>query len=225
MRTARSTGKAQPKRSEIAEWNENFDIASLEHLRSGDATLGALIDRVGPYRIQFREPTFWSLARSIVFQQLNGRAASTIFERLERVCGEKGVTPESILRLRPVRMRGAGISPQKTLYLKDLARRTISGEIRFEQMRQLADEEIIERLTQVKGVGVWTVHMFLIFALRRPDVLPVGDYGIRTAVQKLYRLEELPKPEGMERIAQPWRPWASVACWYLWRSLDGDAEL
>lgn len=198
---------------------------ALQHLSLADPRLSALIERVGPCRIRYHEPEFFALARSIVFQQLNGRAASAIYSRLEEACGARRVTPEAILRLRPARMRALGLSLRKTGYIRDLARRTASGEIDFGAFPSLADEQIIERLTSVKGIGEWTVHMFLIFALRRPDVLPTGDYGIRTAMKNVYDLPELPKPAEMRTIGAPWQPWSSVACWYLWRSLEGPAEL
>ncbi|MEZ5356196.1 MAG: DNA-3-methyladenine glycosylase 2 family protein [Bryobacteraceae bacterium] len=197
----------------------------MNHLKKADAAMASLIGRTGPCRIAYREPRFDALARSIVFQQLNGRAAATIYERLEKACGAAGVTPQGILKLRLPRMRAAGLSAQKSEYLKDLARRTHAGEIDFDTLPRMADAAVIDTLTQVKGVGVWTAQMFLMFALARPDVLPTADYGIRTAMRNLYGLADLPKPAEMERIAMPWRPWASIACWYLWRSLDGGAEL
>ncbi len=184
-----------------------------------------IIERVGPCRQQFSEPSFASLARSIVYQQLNGRAASTIFGRFEARCGQAGITPETIVKLRLPSLRACGLSLQKSAYIKDLAKRTASGEIDFASLAGLTDEEVILTLTHVKGVGVWTVHMFLIFALRRPDVLPVGDYAIRAAAMKAYGLEAMPKPGELIRIAEPWRPYASIASWYLWRSLDGPAAL
>lgn len=196
---------------------------ALAHLRSRDERLAGVIERVGPYKMQFRPPTFWALTRSIVFQQLNGRAAGTIFDRLEAACGE--ITPETVLKLKMPRLRKLGLSQRKAEYVRDLAARTFAGEIVFEELAELADEAVIERLTQVRGVGVWTVHMFLMFALERPDVLPVGDYGIRQAMKRVYDLPDLPKPVEMQTIAEPWRPWASVACWYLWRSLDVPVEL
>ncbi len=191
---------------------------AVTHLKRSDPALAGVIARVGPYRMDFHPPAFPALARSIVFQQLNGRAAATIYGRLEQACGE--VTPERLLKLRPSRMRRLGLSERKTEYLRDLARHTSAGQIVFEQLSAMPDEAVIALLTQVRGIGVWTVHMFLMFALARPDVLPVGDYGIRQAMQRVYDLAELPKPAEMERIATPWRPWSSVACWYLWRSLD-----
>ena len=130
------------------------------------------------------------------------------------------ITPESILKLRPARMRALGLSKQKLKYIRELARMTRDGEVNFEQCLTLKNDEVVEHLTRVKGVGVWTVHMFLMFALRRHDVLPTGDFGIRMAMKKAYGLEEMPKPAEMEKIAAPWGPYSSVACWYLWRSLD-----
>ena len=197
--------------------------AAVAHLRRADPVLAAIIERVGPPRIEYREPLFETLVRSIVFQQLHGKAASTIYGRLEAAA--KTITPEAILKLRPARLRAAGLSTQKLSYVRDLARKTREGAVDFAGLPSLDDAGVIEHLTQVKGVGVWTVHMFLIFALRRADVLPVGDYGIRAAMQKAYGLAELPKPAEMERIAAPWRPQASLASWYLWRSLDGGAAL
>jgi DNA-3-methyladenine glycosylase II len=197
---------------------------AIAHLKKSDPKMAEVIGRVGPYRIEYRAPDFATMARSIVFQQLNGRAAASIYARFEAGCGGC-VAPETILRLRTARLRALGLSPQKTDYVRDLARRTQAGEIDFAALSALEDDEIIRRLTAVKGVGVWTVHMFLIFALRRPDVLPVGDYGVRAAMKRLYGLADLPKPAEMERLAAPWRPWRSVASWYLWRSLDGPVLL
>jgi len=174
--------------------------------------------------MQFREPGFETLVRSIVYQQLSGRVASVIFARLLAATGGK-LTPQSVLKLRPARMRTLGLSTQKTAYIRDLARHVRDGAVVFEDLPGLTDEEVIGRLTQVKGIGVWTVHMFLMFALQRPDVLPVGDLGIRNAVKKAYGLAELPKPTEIEELARSWRPHCTVASWYLWRSLEGVAEL
>jgi len=198
---------------------------AINHLKKADPVLGAIIDRVGPYRIEYREPVFQTLVRSIVYQQLSGRVANVIFGRLTSAVPENPMTPDSVLRLTTRKMRALGLSKQKTEYIRDLARRTRSGEIDFAVCLSLTDEQIIERLTAVKGIGVWTVHMFLIFALKRPDVLPVGDLGVRAAMQRAYGLAELPKPAEMQRIAESWRPYCSVASWYLWRSLENEAAL
>jgi DNA-3-methyladenine glycosylase II len=180
--------------------------------------MAGIVERVGPFRMQYREPCFETLVRSIVYQQLHGSAALAIFTRLEKAAGE--ITPERILRMRESTLRGLGLSQQKLSYIRDLARLTRAGTVDFARVVDLDDEGVIQELTQVKGVGVWTAHMFLIFALRRPDVLPVGDLAVRAAIQKAYGMEALPKPDAMERIAEPWRPYRSVASWYLWRSLE-----
>lgn len=193
---------------------------AIRHLKQADPVLAQIIERVGAYKIEYREPVFQTLVRSIVYQQLHGKAASTIFGRLKDAAKADPLTPESILKLRPARMRALGVSPQKLSYIRELARFTRDGHVDFERCTALEDAAVIEHLTRVKGVGVWTVHMFLIFALRRPDVLPTGDLGIRAAMKKAYALPDLPKPEEMAKIAASWRPYASVACWYLWRSLD-----
>jgi DNA-3-methyladenine glycosylase II len=185
--------------------------------------MGAIVKRVGPYGIGYREPTFETLVRSIVSQQLSTKVARVIFDRLAGAV--TGVTPENILKLRPAKMRRLGLSGQKTEYIRSLARHARDGSLPFEKLREMDDEAVIECLTQVKGVGVWTAHMFLIFALQRPDVLAVGDLGIRSAIRKAYGLEELPKAGEMEKIAAAWRPYSSAACWYLWRSLEGEAAI
>ena len=174
--------------------------------------------------MMFRDADFHSLARSIVFQQLNGKAAGTIFDRLTAAANASPLTPKAILKLPPETLRAAGLSAQKASYVIDLAERTLSGAVDFATLAARDDDGVIEHLTQVKGVGPWTAQMILIFALKRPDVLPVADYGIRAAMKKAYSLADLPKPVEMETISASWRPYRSVACWYLWRSLDGPAE-
>ena len=198
---------------------------AVVHLKKSDPVLAGIIERVGPYRIRYLEPAFATLVRSIVFQQLSGRVARVIFDRLLNLLPERQLTPAAILALTAEQMRAAGLSNQKTKYIRDLAERTFAGEVDFTLLPGMSDDDVIAMLTQVKGVGVWTAHMFLIFALQRHDVLPVGDLGIRTAMRKAYRMRALPKPARMEKIARAWRPWCSVASWYLWRSLDGEAEL
>jgi DNA-3-methyladenine glycosylase II len=197
---------------------------AIQHLKQSDPVLSSIIDRVGDYGIEFRDPNFETLVKSIVYQQLSGRVASVIFGRVVKAAGGK-LTPESILKLRPGRMRALGLSGQKTAYIRDLARHTRDGKVDFAELLALSDEEVIERLTEVKGVGVWTAHMFLIFALRRTDVLPWGDLGIRAAIRKAYGLAELPEAGEMEALAARWRPYCTVASWYLWRSLEPNANL
>ena len=198
---------------------------AVNHLRTACPVMAGIIAKVGPCRMTHRDADFHSLARSIVFQQLNGKAAGTIFDRLTAAAKADPLTPESILKLRPPTLRKAGLSAQKASYIRDLAARTRSGEVDFAALPGLDDSAVVEHLTQVKGVGPWTAQMILIFALKRTDVLPTADYGIRAAMKRAYELQDLPKPAEMESIAQAWRPYRSIACWYLWRSLDGPAEM
>jgi len=192
---------------------------AVRHLTQADPVLRAIINRVGPYRMEYGDPEFHSLAEAIIYQQLNGKAAVTIFKRFAALAGEP-LTPEGILKLSEEQLRSVGLSKQKSSYLRDLAAKTHEGKLDFGRLPKLSDDEVIEHLTQVKGIGVWTAHMFLMFALRRPNVLPTGDFGVRMAMKKYYKKRKLPKPDQMEKIAKAWEPYRSVACWYLWKSLD-----
>ena len=212
---------------------------AVTHLRKADPILRAIIERIGPCRMQFGPPQFHSLAEAIVYQQLNGKAAATIFKRFAALAGEP-LTPEGILKLSDEQMRSAGLSKQKLAYLKDLAAKTSSGLLDFARLPELPDAEVIEHLTQVKGIGVWTAQMFLMFTLKRENVLPTGDFGVRMAMFRHYldvqsaraakksaaakkgrkKKIKLPTPQQMEKIAKCWEPYRSVACWYLWQSLD-----
>jgi DNA-3-methyladenine glycosylase II len=215
---------------------------AVKHLKNADPVMRAIIERIGPCRMKFGLPEFHSLAEAIVYQQLNGKAALTIFKRFAALAGEP-LTPAGILKLSNEQMRRAGLSKQKSAYLKDLAEKTAAGSLDFARLPELSDAEIIEHLTQLKGVGVWTAQMFLMFTLKRENVLPTGDFGVRMAMFKHYldkrrnvalsatkrktarkkalaRKIKLPSPELMEKIAKSWEPYRSVACWYLWRSLD-----
>jgi DNA-3-methyladenine glycosylase II len=195
---------------------------ALKHLKK-DAVMAKIIRQTGPFAIQYREPCFETLVRSIVYQQLSGKVASIIFGRLHAAAGgseDAKLTPAGVMKLRPERMRRLGLSAQKTLYIRELAKHTLRGTVVFETLADLEDSTVIEHLTRVKGIGVWTAQMFLMFALRRSDVLPVADLGIRSAMKLAYGLDDLPKPAEMERIAAPWKPYTSIACWYLWRTLD-----
>jgi DNA-3-methyladenine glycosylase II len=216
---------------------------AVTHLKKSDPVMRAIIERIGPCRMQYGPPEFHSLAEAIVYQQLNGKAAETIFKRFAALAGEP-LTPEGIFKLSDEQMRTAGLSKQKSAYLKDLAEKTSSGLLDFVRLPALPDEEVVEHLTQVKGIGVWTAQMFLMFTLKRENVLPTGDFGVRMAMHKHYldkqqakvakksarksvtakkgrkRKIKLPSAEQMEKIAKSWEPYRSVACWYLWRSLD-----
>ena len=218
---------------------------AILHLKKSDPIMRAIIERIGPFKMQYGEPTFHSLAEAIIYQQLNGKAALTIFKRFAALAGEP-LTPEGILKVTPEQMRSVGLSKQKSSYLLDMAERADGGSLDFLRLSEMSEEAVIEHLTQVKGVGVWTAHMFLMFSLRRPDILPTGDFGIRMAMYKNYLQRRtsrnragpvsagknpknskpkkikiiLPTPAQMEKIAKRWQPYRSIACWYLWQSMD-----
>jgi 3-methyladenine DNA glycosylase/8-oxoguanine DNA glycosylase len=214
---------------------------ALEHLHAADPVMSSLINRAGAFEMRpDNEDPFRSLARSIVFQQLSGKAAGTIFSRLVALFdAESSVDPlvrrtdpewtpltrpfpqpAEVLARTDEELRGVGLSRQKVASLRSLAEHFASGELGSEQFDSWDDEEIITHLTRVRGIGRWSAEMFLMFHLHRPDVLPVNDVGINRALMKLYGLEALPKPDDVRRIGEPWRPFATVACWYLWRSED-----
>jgi DNA-3-methyladenine glycosylase II len=197
---------------------------ALLHLRAADPVLAKIIESVGPYAMQQRDPTFETLARSITFQQLHGKAAATIFARLKKAVGRR-FTASALLKLTEDELRACGLSRQKMASLTDLAQRVQRREIQFHKLSEMPDDEIIALLSQVRGVGVWTAQMFLMFALVRPNVMPYADLGIRNALRKHYALDTLPDMKEMARISASWHPYCSVATWYLWRSLDGGAEL
>jgi DNA-3-methyladenine glycosylase II len=198
---------------------------AISWLKKTDPVLKGLIEDVGPRRIRYLEPDFEALVKSIVYQQLSGKVASTIFGRLSAAAGSGRLTPANVLHLTPAKMRSLGLSRQKIAYIRDIARQTRSGEVDFEALCAMPDDEVTRVLTGLKGVGIWTVHMFLIFALRREDVLPSGDLGIRAAVRNAYGLEALPAPSEVEAMGEKWRPYRTTASWYLWRCLERDANL
>src|SRR5919201_3751259 len=199
---------------------------SLEELRRSDPKIAALIDRFGSpdevLRRRGRRPgdAYGALLRAIVGQQLSTKAARSIFERLVQLFGDRTPTPRELLEVDPDRLRAVGLSRPKVAYLRDLAEHIEDGELDLEHLPELPDEEIAEQLTAIKGLGQWTVDMFLIFHLGRPDVLPVGDLGIRRAAMLAYRLRKLPGADRLTRLARPWRPHRTLACLYLWESLD-----
>jgi DNA-3-methyladenine glycosylase II len=214
---------------------------AINHLKKADPVMAEIIARVGPPRPLHRPATFWAMVRSIVFQQLAGAAARTIFDRLERACaaaigstvtpneippeeGSAVVTPEAILKLSEEQMRACGLSRQKLSYIRDLAEKARSGEVDFAKLPQMSDEEVIEHLTRVKGIGVWSAQMFLMFALHRLDVMPTVDFGINSAICRHYRKRKMPKAKQILKLAECWRPYRTVACWYLWRSMDKPAK-
>ncbi len=195
---------------------------AVRHLKRVDPTLRRVIEQVGACRLRPRPDgaSFDYIVRAIVYQQLSGKAAGTIYARVQALYGDRPPTPADLLATPPARLRRAGLSRQKLGYLKDLARHALSGAVPFDTLEVLPDEAVIEALTAVRGVGVWTAQMFLMFRLGRLDVLPVLDLGIRKGMRHTYGLRRLPTPTQVERIAAAWRPYRSVACWYLWRSLE-----
>lgn len=193
---------------------------ALRLLRRRDPVLKQIISQVGPFAMTYHPPTFHALVRSIVYQQLSGKAASTIFGRFQGACGVRTLNPEAVLQLTEEQMRAAGLSGQKARYVRDLALKTSIGEVRFGGHKRMSDQEIIAELTKVKGIGLWTVQMFLMFALRRPDVFPVLDLGVRNGMKKVYGLDADAKHVDYEVIAEKWRPYRSVGSWYMWRSLE-----
>jgi len=194
------------------------------HLRRADPVLRELIERFGPLDVtrwtrgRPRDP-YGSLLRSIVGQQLSVHAAHAIFGRVVALSGGASPSPEALLALRESELRAAGLSAAKVAYMRDLARHVLEGELDLRALRRLEDEAVIERITVVKGLGRWTAEMFLMFHLRRPDVLPVGDLGLRRAVERAYRKRAPVAPERVRRLAEPWRPYRSTAVLYLWESL------
>ena len=199
------------------------DVA-CRHLTQADLQLGDLIAQVGEFAMRPRitHSLFVSLLRSIVYQQLSGKAAATILGRVVRLTApQRFPTPRDFLQLPPERLREAGLSAAKTAAVRDLAARTLDGTVPpLASIRRMEDEEIIQRLTLVRGIGRWTVEMLLIFRLGRPDVLPVDDLGVRKGFARVFRKGRIPEPATMLRRAEAWRPYRSVATWYLYRALE-----
>ncbi len=194
--------------------------AALRTLRR-DKRFAPLIKKHGAPDFQRRGKPFQSLVRAIIGQQVSGAAARTIYARfLSLFTKAHFPTPQAVRNMPLGKMRAAGLSGQKASYIKDLAEKFSDGTVKHHMLHNMPSADIVEHLTQVKGIGVWTVQMFLIFTLSRPDVLPTGDLGIRKGFQVLYKLKKLPEHAQMEKLAGPWRAHASVASWYLWRAAD-----
>jgi len=197
------------------------DIAKgLRHLRERDPVIAAVIARAEKFAIELEPDLFQALVRSIVGQQISGSAARSIHRRLTETAGG-GQNFAQVFQHWPLEtFRAAGISAQKAGYLQDLARKTASGEVQLAGLAEKSNGEVITELTRVKGIGEWTAHMVLIFSLGRLDVFPTGDLGVRAAIQKLYRKRTLPKPRQLVKFEKLWQPYASIASWYCWRSLE-----
>ena len=210
--------------SKIIRLSPAMSLDALAHLRLSDPVMGRLIEGVGPFLLKPRRNRFHTLVRAIVSQQISTAAARSILAKLEAALEPEGLSPESLARISPERMRAAGLSPQKQVYLKDLAARVEKRLLRLERLGRMADEEVIAELVAVKGIGRWTAQMFLIFTLNRPDIFPHDDLGVRTAIKRAYGLDELPNKIISHQIAEAWRPYATVASWYCWRSLSLPPE-
>jgi DNA-3-methyladenine glycosylase II len=200
----------------------------VEHLRKVDPVMRELVDTFGPpsevlsRRGRRPEEPYGALLRAIVGQQLSTKAARAIWERTMAIFGGHVPTPEELLAIDPEELRTAGNSRPKAAFMRDLAEHVLSGELELDRLDELSDEKISEELTAVKGIGQWSADMFLLFHLGRPDILPVGDLGIRKAAQISYGLRKLPSPDRLKRLARPWRPYRSLGSLYLWRSLDNE---
>jgi 3-methyladenine DNA glycosylase/8-oxoguanine DNA glycosylase len=196
--------------------------AATKHLRASDPVLRGIVDRIGPCAIEVYDDQtpFAALLESICYQQLTGKAAATIHGRVVKLAGR--VTPGRLASLGDDDLRAAGLSWAKIASVRDLCART-DRTMSMRSLEALEDDAVVERLSAVRGIGRWTAEIFLIFRMGRPDVLPVGDYGVRKAMQIAWSLPELPKPAEMQRLAEPWRPWRTAASWYLWKSRGGAA--
>lgn len=199
---------------------------AINHLRKADPKLAVVIDAVGRCTFEPAEHLahFTAITRSIVFQQLSGKAASTIYGRFAALFEAETPVAHKLLELSDEQLRGVGLSRQKIGYLRDLSTRVHSGEVPLDTLDELSDDEIIDALTSVKGIGRWTAQMFLMFRLGRPDVLPDLDLGIQKGIQRAYRMRKLPTPKRVIEVGAKWAPYRTVASWYLWRSLDATAE-
>jgi DNA-3-methyladenine glycosylase II len=194
--------------------------AAAEHLRRADPRLAAVIEAHGPCTIAARGDPYRYLVRSILYQQLAGKAAATIERRFKAGFGGRIPAPALLAAQRATKLRRFGLSRQKAAAVKAVGAAFEGGLVSARRIPHLDDAAIVEAVTQIRGVGEWTAHMLLMFSLGRPDVLPVGDYGVRKGAQKLYGLRELPKPDRLAQLAEPWRPFRTVGSWYLWRALE-----
>jgi DNA-3-methyladenine glycosylase II len=199
---------------------------ALAHLGAEDPVLGSWIAQAGPCGLRrYREGShFAHIAQSIVYQQLSGKAAATIHGRLTALYGGRSPTPKELLATRTPKLRAVGLSGQKSQYLKDLARHAHEGSVPFDALDEMDDASVITTLTSIRGIGVWTAQMFLMFRLGRPDVLPVTDLGVQKAIQLLYGLRKLPTPDRVAKIGARWAPYRTVASWYLWRRVDDPPQ-
>lgn len=216
MTAKRTTGPSSLSR----QIPEELVSQAIDHLRKRDRTMRRIITAHGPFALELKTDAFPVLVQSIISQQISTAAAASIRRRVDALRGRRKLTAGWILDQSDEQLRNCGISPQKLRYLRDLADKVDTRTVNLAKLPQQSDDDVIAELTQVLGVGVWTAQMFLIFSLGRLDVLPTGDLGIRAAIEREYQLPAHPTPKQCEELAAPWRPFASVASWYLWRSSD-----
>ena len=193
---------------------------ALRHLRATHPTMRRLIAHHGAPPLTRSRDHVQQLTRAIVYQQLSGKAAATIYGRFLGLYGGRFPAPEAIAATPHERLRSVGLSNAKALYVVDLARHFAEGHLQARTFSRMTDDQLVEHLTRVKGIGEWSVHMFLLFGLNRPDVLPTGDLGVRKGMQLVFGLRDLPKPAAMEKLAEPWRPFRSIGSWYMWRATE-----
>ena len=226
--TARSSVKnafpsrSSPYRSESAGSLADRGVwqKGIRYLKKNDPILARIIDRVGPVNFELDEDHYEAVVGSIIFQQLAGSAARAILNRFKQLYGGRVPSPREYLSTDVEKLRGSGLSPQKISYIKDLAERLENGTLDLKRLENLPDEEALNELDNVRGIGRWTAEMFLLFKLGRTDVLPVDDLGLRKAAQKAYRLRKLPKRDRFEKLAEKWHPYSSISTLYLWKSME-----
>lgn len=194
--------------------------AAIDHLKLADPVLGSHIERVGPYTLKQHRNRYEMLVRSIISQQISTKAARSVRLRLQAATPSGRITPEDLAAMSEESLRAVGLSGQKTRYLKGLTDAVLSGTLQLDRIGRLSDEDVIAHLIQVKGIGVWTAQMFLMFALGRLDVFPHGDLGLRSSIGQLYGFSQMPDPATCQKIAEIWRPYSTVASWYVWRVSD-----
>ncbi len=216
---AKPVSRTQPVEP-IVRLTPDVVAAGVKRLRKVDPILKDVIDRVGPFQLKLTKNCYHSLARAIVAQQISTAAARSIWKRLEQLTAPEPLSADAIIVLPDEQLRGAGLSPQKLRYFRDLAVRVADGRLPLAKLPKMPDAAVTEALVEVTGVGVWTAQMFLIFSLGRADVFAPDDYGLRAAIKNLYALEVLPNRALATQIAEPWGPYRSIASWYLWRSLE-----
>lgn len=190
------------------------------HLASSEIVMAEVIETIGPCTLNRQTNRYRNLVRAIVGQQISGAAASSVFKKLETKVDSKVFNPDSVSLLTEEELRAVGLSSQKARYIRDLTDHVLDKRLNLRSLHFKSDEEVIELLTNVKGIGLWTAQMFLMFSLGRADILPWGDLGIQTAIKNLYGFDSLPSKSECLEIAQPWRPYATIASWYLWRTVD-----